>query len=159
MATPTLDPAHPLAELLRRDQRFDFDAYVFVFDALRYAQEQLHLGQPTPSRDAEPEPRPSPVDSDSTDNEAVEQHVTGQELCEAMRLYSLDQYGMLAKCVLNHWGVRSTGDFGEIVFNLIEIGQMRKTDRDRREDFDEVFSFDTLVDKQVFSLAEAAEDG
>ena len=49
--------------------------------------------------------------------------------------------GYLAKHVLNHWGVRSTGDFGEIVFNLIEIGQMRKTPDDRREDFDDVFDF------------------
>jgi uncharacterized repeat protein (TIGR04138 family) len=49
---------------------------------------------------------------------------------------------MMAKCVLNQWGIRSTGDFGEIVFGLIEIGQMRKTDSDRREDFDDVFNFD-----------------
>jgi uncharacterized repeat protein (TIGR04138 family) len=28
------------------------------------------------------------------------------------------------------------------VFNLIEIGQMRKTPDDRREDFDDVFDFD-----------------
>ena len=52
------------------------------------------------------------------------------------------QYGMLAKSVLNEWGVRTTGDFGEIVFNLIDIGQMKKTDSDRREDFENVFDFD-----------------
>jgi uncharacterized repeat protein (TIGR04138 family) len=45
--------------------------------------------------------------------------------------------------VLNSWGVTNTGDFGEIVFNLINIGQMRKTTEDRREDFDNVFDFDT----------------
>jgi uncharacterized repeat protein (TIGR04138 family) len=44
--------------------------------------------------------------------------------------------------VLNHWGVRSTGDFGDIVFNLIDIGQMKKTESDRREDFDDVFDFE-----------------
>jgi uncharacterized repeat protein (TIGR04138 family) len=59
-----------------------------------------------------------------------------------MRRYAHQQYGYLAKQVLNHWGITSTGDFGEIVFNLIEIGQMRKTSDDRREDFDEVFDFD-----------------
>ena len=49
---------------------------------------------------------------------------------------------MLAKNVLNEWGVHTTGDFGEIVFNLIDIGQMKKTDHDRREDFENVFDFD-----------------
>ena len=48
----------------------------------------------------------------------------------------------MAKCVLNSWGVHRTGDFGNIVFNLIDIKQMKKTKHDRREDFDDVFDFD-----------------
>jgi uncharacterized repeat protein (TIGR04138 family) len=121
-----LDPEHPLAELLRRDRRYHRDAYFFVFEALRYAQEHLGLGQPL-----------------SADPEYEEQrHVTGQQLCEAIRRYAVQQYGMMAKSVLHEWGVRTTSDFGEIVFNLIEIGQMKKTDSDRREDFDDVFDFD-----------------
>lgn len=121
-----LDPDHPLADLLRRDKRYRLDAYVFVFDALRYAQEQLGMGRAA-----------------ATDEEAAEEerHVTGPQLCQAIRQYAIKQYGGLAKNVLDHWGVRSTGDFGEIVFNLIETGQMRKTDNDRREDFDGVFDF------------------
>jgi uncharacterized repeat protein (TIGR04138 family) len=121
-----LDPEHPLAELLRRDRRYHRDAYFFVFEALRYAQEQLGLGRPL---------------SDDPDDEQ-QRHVTGQQLCEAIRRYAVQQYGLMAKSVLNEWGVRSTGDFGEIVFNLIDIGQMKKTESDRREDFDEVFNFD-----------------
>jgi uncharacterized repeat protein (TIGR04138 family) len=124
-----LDPAHPIADLLRRDRRYHFDAYVFVFEALRYAQEKLGLGAS------------AEIDPDDADDEA-ERHVTGQQLCEAMRRYAHQQYGYLAKQVLNHWGIHTTGDFGEIVFNLIEIGQMRKTPDDRREDFDDVFDFD-----------------
>ncbi|MEX0585437.1 MAG: Minf_1886 family protein, partial [Pirellulales bacterium] len=72
----------------------------------------------------------------------VERHVSGQELCAAIRRYAQDQFGYMAKCVLNHWGIRSTGDFGEIVFNMIRVGQMRKTPQDRREDFDENFDFE-----------------
>lgn len=124
-----MQPDHPIAELLRHDRRYHFDAYVFVFEALRFAQEKLGLGAPT-----EPE-------SDDPDDEP-QRHVTGQQLCEAMRRYAHEQYGYLAKLVLNSWGVKSTSDFGEIVFNLIEIGQMRKTAEDRREDFDDVFNFD-----------------
>ncbi len=48
-------------------------------------------------------------------------------MCEAIRLYALEQYGYMAKTVLNSWGVHNTGDFGEIVFNLIRIEQMKKT--------------------------------
>jgi uncharacterized repeat protein (TIGR04138 family) len=122
-----LDPEHPLAELLRRDRRYHRNAYFFVFEALRFAQEQMGLGQPTVSDEQELE---------------EQRHVTGQQLCEAIRRYAVEQYGMLAKNVLNDWGVHTTGDFGEIVFNLIDIGQMKKTDNDRREDFENVFDFD-----------------
>ena len=121
-----LPPDHPLAELLRRDRRYHRDAYFFVFEALRYAQEQRGFDTSLPPEAEDEEHR----------------HVTGQQLCEAIRSYALQQYGLLARSVLNTWGIRSTGDFGEIVFNLIDIGQMKKTESDRREDFDNVFDFD-----------------
>jgi uncharacterized repeat protein (TIGR04138 family) len=61
----------------------------------------------------------------------------------------------MAKCVLNSWGVYSTSDFGEIVFNLIRIEQMRKTPEDKREDFDNVFDFDKdLVENFKISIPE-----
>jgi uncharacterized repeat protein (TIGR04138 family) len=121
-----LNPDHPFAELLRRDRRYHRNAYFFVFEALRYAQEQLGLGAAA---------------GDDPESEE-ERHVTGQQLCEAIRRYAIEQYGLMARSVLNEWGVRSTNDFGEIVFNLIDIGQMKKTHTDRREDFDNVFNFD-----------------
>ena len=124
-----LDPDHPIAELLARDERYHFDAYVFVFEALRHAQQNLGMGTEY-------------YTEESTEAEEPERHVTGQELCEAMRRYAHEQYGYMAKNVLNHWGISTTGDFGEIVFNLIDIQQMRKTPQDRREDFDNVFDFD-----------------
>ncbi len=125
-----LDPNHPIAELLRRDKRYHFNAYVFVFEALRHAQESLGMGTDYS------------VESKLESKEEPERHVTGQELCEAMRVFAHEEYGYLAKCVLNEWGIQSTGDFGEIVFNLIEIEQMRKTPHDRREDFEDVYDFD-----------------
>lgn len=135
---------HPLTELLSRDKRYRFDAYVFVFDALRYGQEKMQLGRLADSSGVE-------ASDDPFDDDEQARHVTGQELCEAIRRYALDQYGLMAKSVLNHWGVRETGDFGEIVFNLIDIGQMRKTDSDRREDFEDVYNFDqALTDRYVF---------
>jgi uncharacterized repeat protein (TIGR04138 family) len=71
----------------------------------------------------------------------AERHVSGRELCEAARQYALQQYGYMAPTVLGTWGVHRTSDFGEIVFNMIEIGQMRKTRHDKREDFHDVYDF------------------
>ncbi len=74
-------------------------------------------------------------------------HVTGQDLCEGIRAFALNQYGMLARSVLGYWNIESTLDFGRIVFALIEAGQMQKTDDDTIEDFREVFDF-----KSAFEL-------
>ncbi len=35
----------------------------------------------------------------------------------------------MALTVLNNWGVHRTGDFGEIVYNLIRIKHMKKSDQ------------------------------
>lgn len=147
------DPANPIARLIREDRRYKPEAYVFVFESLRFAQEKMGLGAEVPSevRDEESEAdsweeleaededddEPAPGEGRNTPR-----HLTGQELCESMRVFALEQFGMMAKCVLNSWGVKSTSDIGEIVYNLIRIGEMRKTPTDRREDFDDVFDFD-----------------
>lgn len=142
-----LDPSHPIAKLLKEDRRYKIDAYAFVFEALNYAHNRLGMGTDRPA-EAEEE-----VEEGS--GRETERHLTGQQLCEAIRLYALEQYGYMAKTVLNSWGVTKTGDFGEIVFNLIGIGQMRKTPDDRREDFDNVFDFDTdLQERFKISLPE-----
>lgn len=57
------------------------------------------------------------------------------------RQYAQQQYGYLARTVLGTWGIRTTADLGEIVFNMIKIGQMRKTRKDKREDFHNVYDF------------------
>ena len=38
-----VDPSHPLGQLLQRDQRYKLDAYLFVLEALTYAQETLGM--------------------------------------------------------------------------------------------------------------------
>lgn len=131
---------HPLMELLRQDQRYHLEAYQFVRESLAYAQEVLQL----PASDA------------AKDGGEGERHISGQQLCEAIRQYSLNQFGYLAKTVLNSWGVFSTSDFGEIVYNLIRIKHMKKSSQDRREDFDGVYDFATAFDP-VFELAESDE--
>jgi uncharacterized repeat protein (TIGR04138 family) len=154
-----LDPSHPIVQLLQEDRRYTFDAYVFIFEALQYAQDVLQMGAESPSE----RPQQPPVESEGqaemrvSEREQRERHVTGQELCEAIRRYALEQYGYMAKTVLNSWGLRNTSDFGEIVFNLIRVGQMRKTPSDTRVDFDNIYDFDTAL-KQGFKITPPGAD-
>lgn len=151
---PTIDPSHPLARLLEQDRRYNVDAYLFVLEALTFAQESLGYGQePTAEeiepREAEESPRGGRGRSSTRPRRQAERHVSGQQLCEAARLYGLQQYGFLAPTVLATWGIRQTADIGEIVFNMIDIGQMRKTRSDKREDFHDVFAFNDAFARDI----------
>lgn len=137
-----IQPGTDMAKLLAEDKRYRFEAYLFVFEALTYANTVLGLGT---------EEESEPLDEEFEDNyqnSGPEEHVTGQQLCEAIRSYAHEQYGFMAKAVLNSWGVYRTGDFGDIVFNLIRIGRMKKTRHDRRCDFDDVYDFDTGLQQE-----------
>lgn len=135
------DPLRVIVQMAQEDKRFKLDAYLFVFEVLDFAQQELRMGRKAPS-----EPLPSTVPGQP--EKPVGRHVTGQELCEAIRQYAVQQYGYMAKTVLNNWGVYTTRDFGEIVFNLIRIGQMSKTAEDRLEDFENVYDFQTVFVEQ-----------
>jgi uncharacterized repeat protein (TIGR04138 family) len=115
-----------IIDLLQKDQRYHLEAYQFVREGLAYAQKVMKL----------------PPNKDEGTEQGQDHHLTGQQLCQAIREYAMDRYGFMAKTVLNSWGVYSTSDFGEIVYNLIRIKEMRKSKTDRREDFDNQFEFD-----------------
>ena len=128
-------PLQAMRDLLSEDTRYKFEAYQFIREALQYAHENLDLPDVEEVTDVpfgEPQPK----------------HVTGQQLCESCRCYALEQYGYLAKMVLGRWGIESTSDLGELVYNLIRIEQMRKSETDRREDFDNVYDFETAFEPE-----------
>ena len=105
------------------------EAFLFVQEGLRRTVERL--------AEAKGEP------------EGAERHVSGQELCIGLRSHAIDQYGLLARAVLEHWRIRRTEDFGRIVFILIESGLMRKTEEDSIEDFSGVFDFDEAFGREL----------
>lgn len=107
----TLEAA--LAEIRKRDGKYNERAYIFVLAALEFAQTRL------PAR----------------------RHLTGVELAWACRDFALEQFGMLANSVLTHWGIQTTEDFGQIVFMLIEVGLLASQPTDRLEDFERVYDF------------------
>ena len=94
-------------KIVEADSRYSIEAYGFIFEVLDYTYRMI----------------------------GERRHVTGQELLEGMRRFALEQYGPMARTVLEHWGIRRCEDVGEIVFNLVEHGLLNKTERDSKEDF------------------------
>jgi len=101
-------------KIAEKDSRYKVAAYAFVMLALNYTLFKLD------------KPR----------------HVTGRELLEGIREFGPAQYGPMTKTVFEYWGIRSTRDFGEIVFNLVENKLLSKTDEDKIEDFESAYDFD-----------------
>lgn len=108
-----------LLQILAEDTRFDENAYHFVREALDFTIKLME----------------KPL-------EGVGRHVKGGELLEGIRQFALQEFGPLAKTVLNRWGVTRCEDFGDIVFNLVNKGVLGKTDEDRKEDFAGGYDFD-----------------
>lgn len=106
--------------MLQEDGRYPRDAYAFLQQGLEHTARALH-GSKRGGRT---------------------HHVTGQQLCDGLRELALERWGMLARDVLASWGIRSTRDFGEMVFLLVRYELLGKQDSDRLEDFDDVFDFD-----------------
>ena len=121
-----------LAEIARRDGRYQLGAFHLVWEALRKTTELVKSGEIQ---------HPSAPDGDRVVEGTDRFHITGQELLEGFRIYVLEQYGDLALSVLAHLGLRSGADVGEIVFLMVEAGYMGKRESDTRSDFAEAYDF------------------
>lgn len=106
--------------ILAREPRFSESAYLFVLSALEFCQGRL------------PERR----------------HITGRELAVACRDLALQRFGVMSRLVLEHWGVRSTADLGDVVFTLVDLGLLISQPTDTREEFIGVFDFDQAFDDE-----------
>ena len=130
------DESFSLYQIVDQDPRYPIEAYMFVREALAYASDSLELGSQCYQ---------SEVDVDAATHLARrERHLTGQQLCEAIRQYALNQFGYMAKIVLNNWNIDRTGCFGDIVYNMIDLGIMKKSSQDQRDHFNNVFQFDDV---------------
>ncbi|MBQ6704806.1 MAG: hypothetical protein IJN19_02195 [Opitutales bacterium] len=107
-----------VAEITERDSRFAPAAYVFVSGALTETARRLGRSRKSPVK---------------------QRHISGQELAEGAADFAEEQFGSLAYSVLREWGVKTTRDIGDIVFNLIDVGIFSKTEEDSIDDFDNVF--------------------
>ncbi|MEY2410224.1 MAG: hypothetical protein QOF48_2894 [Verrucomicrobiota bacterium] len=126
-----------LDEILRKDRRYHRDAYRFVREALDHTQKTVAKSSREGSR------------SDTDE----ERHVSGTELLEGIRVHALGQFGPMTLTVLQEWGLNRCADFGEIVFNMIEIKSFKKTDKDSREDFKPGYDFEEAFRKPFLPAA------
>ena len=119
--------------------KYHTDAYRFVDSALRFTQKRLNRQS---------------SGNDELDDEGA--HISGPELLDGVRELALQEFGLMTIPVFRHWGVRSTDDFGRIVFDFIERGAMRKTEQDQVTDFFAVYDFEEVFDRDFrIDLSEA----
>lgn len=140
------DQAHPDAEqddtpldveggimaICRRDRRYAPAAYRFVmYEGIEYTtREFLKL------------------------TEKTRRHLTGKEVCEGLRRLALHQFGFMAFEVWLSWGVRSTRDWGNIIFNLCDHKLLQRTEEDKIDDFENVYDLRSGL-KQAFRFDDA----
>jgi uncharacterized repeat protein (TIGR04138 family) len=112
-----------IEKIVAKDSRYSMEAYYFVREALDYTQKKL------------------------VRNKKIQQpqHISGQELLEGTKNFTLKEYGPMGFFVLSAWGIKHCSDIGELVFNMVESNLLSKTDEDTREDFTGGFKFSEVL--------------
>ena len=110
------DTARQIREIIAQDDRFRSEAYIFTLESLTYALERSR-------------------------KEGNFGHIDGRQLMLDLRDHAEEQFGFLATSVFHEWGLKTTRDFGEIVFNLAEARLLSKQESDSLDDFADVFDF------------------
>ena len=105
-----------LEQIAKEDGRFTSHIIKFVYEGLSYTTKKV-----IPESD----------------------HITGQALAEGLRRLALEKWGRLAMLVLNTNGIKSTHDFGEIVYLMVKNKWMSAQPTDTIDDFDDVYDFKT----------------
>ncbi len=113
-----MDFYQAIEEITAKDLRYKKEAFEFVMQALMFTQRT----------------RKKPG------------HVCGRELSEGVRDLSIEQYGPMARHVLERWGITRTEDIGAIVYLMVARGLMSTTDGDDPKDFNAVYDFREAFD-------------
>jgi uncharacterized repeat protein (TIGR04138 family) len=124
-----------LEKILVKDARYQRDAYVFVREALDFSQKLI-----------------------GKESRGTIRHITGQELLDGIRQFALQQFGPMAVTVFEEWGVKNCRDFGDIVFNMVEIGLLAKTEKDTRDDFQNGYDFTEAFRKPFWPQGKVAKE-
>jgi uncharacterized repeat protein (TIGR04138 family) len=86
--------------------------------------------------------------TEATAEKTEPKHVSGQDLSRGLRDLAMERYGRLAITVLNRWGIKTTRDFGEIVYLMISHKWMSSQPTDSVDDFNNVYDFKAAFEDQ-----------
>jgi uncharacterized repeat protein (TIGR04138 family) len=161
-------PEKTIEQLARETKKYSLDAFMFVQECVGVAADEVHgrldANQATVARwmgkhDVGPEQLGLLTEQGQLPRHIVQalhkiggpdkmnRHVTGKQLCWAIRETALKRWGLMARGVLARWGVRRTDDIGEIIFALVDNEWLQKQPGDNIEDFHQVFSFDNAFEE------------
>lgn len=123
-----------ILDLIQDDPRYMYEAYDFVCDTVTFTQERMKRAPDHPTED---------------------HHVNGEDLLRGACDLAVRQFGMMAPVVFKLWGIHTTDDIGELVFNLIKIEKLSQSERDNRADFSNRFDLHAALTDR-FELTTAA---
>jgi len=119
-----------LEEIAKEDGRFSTGAFKFVYEGLGCSAKKI------------------PTEDIRVGSVEAPHHVTGQSLCEGLRKLAIEKWGRLAMLVLNTWNIKTTHDFGEIVYLMIKHRWMSAQPADSIDDFNDVYDLKTAFKDQ-----------
>ena len=173
-------PQKDIYEVIRDLGKYPLDAFQFVQEGLSYAVMEVHGEMSPEQQELHKFMYEQAIDLDRLeylqlngelpeqiqellaqvgDIDQLNRHVSGQHLCWGLRNFAHKKFGALASAVLNHWNIRRTRDFGEIIFALVDNEFLQKQPNDSIDDFDEVYQFAEALDRSFkIDLSKNARD-
>lgn len=103
-----------------RDSRYDEGVYEFVMQALSFTQKKFKKSK----------------------------HVSAEELLIGIKELLLNTFGPMSLMVLKHWGIETTDDFGNVVYNLVEDKILSRSEEDDFAKFKNAYDFKTVFKEE-----------
>ncbi|MEM7807532.1 MAG: Minf_1886 family protein, partial [Planctomycetota bacterium] len=141
------DAVRRYVDIIESDGRYPLEAFHFLQAALGRAVEMTHGVDAHKLAEEHSELR----------GEDHPNHVSARQLSTAVLDLAAEHWGLLARQVLERWNIFTTSDLGEMVFLLVDNDLLQKTEGDRREDFDDLFSMSLLESEYSISTGLDAE--
>ena len=113
-----------IQKIYEEDDTFPPMAYCFVRDSVHKALEKI-----------------AKVNREIGFDNEVPPDIKGADLCRFFRDTLLTRFGPCAIDVLDTWNIKQTSDFGKIIYKLISVEILGKSENDSIEDFDDVYDF------------------
>ncbi len=114
-----------LALILKKDQRYHPDAFVFLREVFNSKTKEHRKNQKTRAMT----------------------HLSARQCVEKFRDRALKEFGPMTIHVLHYWGIRSSSDIGAMIFLFIDVGILGKTEGDTLDSFSHLLDF-----KEAFVL-------